>query len=211
MLALPTPDYPGVTMPDWSLLLQATDLAIRLHGGQHRRGTKTPYLSHVLAVGSLVLEHGGDAEQAAAGLLNDTIELHGTTHEAEITARLGHRVYAIIRDTSDAYKTSRTSWKSRKEAFLRHLATVGPEALLVSACDKLHSARVIVADLRTIGPQVMERFPGRAEGTLWYYGALTELYHERLPNLRLVAEFALEFDRMNRLTRSKGGKTEGAS
>jgi hypothetical protein len=49
---------------------------------------------------------------------------------------------------------------------------------------------------------MMERFTGRAEGTLWFYRALMEVYHERLRNVRLLAELALEVDRMHRLTRT---------
>jgi GTP pyrophosphokinase len=54
--------------------------------------------------------------------------------------------------------------------------------LLVSACDKLHNARAIVADLRAIGPALWRRFtqPDPAE-QLWYYQSLASLYQGRVP------------------------------
>ena len=39
---------------------EALVLATRLHGLQRRKGTDVPYVSHLLAVASLVLEDGGD-------------------------------------------------------------------------------------------------------------------------------------------------------
>ena len=54
--------------------------------------------------------------------------------------------------------------------------------LLVSACDKLHNARAIVSDLRTLGPAVFDRFTGGREGTLWYYRTLAAVFDRRLPD-----------------------------
>ena len=39
-----------------------------------RKGTSIPYLSHLLAVSSLVIENGDTEVQAAAALLHDVIE-----------------------------------------------------------------------------------------------------------------------------------------
>jgi (p)ppGpp synthase/HD superfamily hydrolase len=158
-------------------------------------------VAHLLGVGSLVLEHGGDEEQAAAGLLHDILKECGLEHEEEISARFGARVTGIIRDCVDIAGTQPLPWRQRKEAHLQHLAAASEDALLVSACDKLHNARAIVFDLRAVGPQMMERFDGRIEGRLWYYGALMELYYKGLSSHRLLNEFALEFERMQRLSR----------
>ena len=34
--------------------------AHRLHRGQTRKGTTTPYISHLMSVAALVIEHGGN-------------------------------------------------------------------------------------------------------------------------------------------------------
>lgn len=47
-----------------------------LHREQRRKGTSTPYISHLMTVAALALEHGGD-DQAIAGMLHDAPEDKG--------------------------------------------------------------------------------------------------------------------------------------
>ncbi|HEX2309301.1 MAG TPA: HD domain-containing protein, partial [Vicinamibacterales bacterium] len=56
---------------------RAFALARELHSSQIRKGTKIPYVSHLLGVASLVLEDGGDEDQAIAALLHDAVEDQG--------------------------------------------------------------------------------------------------------------------------------------
>ena len=48
-----------------------------LHAAQTRKGTDIPYISHLMAVASLVLEHGGTADEAVGALLHDSVEDQG--------------------------------------------------------------------------------------------------------------------------------------
>lgn len=50
---------------------RAVTLAAQAHAGQLRKGTRIPYLAHVLGVASIALEHGADEEQCIAALLHD--------------------------------------------------------------------------------------------------------------------------------------------
>ena len=68
----------------------------------------------------------------------------------------------------------KAEWRQRKEAYLDHLRTGDRASLLVSACDKLHNARAIVADLHA-GQDVFSRFKAGREGTLWYYNELVKV------------------------------------
>ena len=43
-----------------SKLSEAFELARSLHERQVRKGTSIPYLSHLMSVSALVMEHGGD-------------------------------------------------------------------------------------------------------------------------------------------------------
>jgi GTP pyrophosphokinase len=70
----------------------------------------------------------------------------------------------------------------------------------VSCADKLHNARSIVADLRTIGPALFDRFTGGREGTLWYYEALAAVFRELGPR-ELAAELARTVETMTVLAR----------
>ncbi len=68
-------------MPDPPLLTSrfrsAMQYALELHQSQLRKGTHTPYIAHLLAVTALVLEDGGDEDQAIAALLHDAVEDQG--------------------------------------------------------------------------------------------------------------------------------------
>ena len=80
--------------------------------------------------------------------------------------------------------------------------TADAEALLVSASDKLHNARAIVTDLRALGPAMFSRFTGGMAGTLWYYGALSEVFARRLPG-PLADDLAAAVHEMQDLARER--------
>ncbi|TMC82880.1 MAG: bifunctional (p)ppGpp synthetase/guanosine-3',5'-bis(diphosphate) 3'-pyrophosphohydrolase, partial [Chloroflexi bacterium] len=56
---------------------EALVFATRLHAGQRRKGTAIPYVAHLLGVTSIVLEQGGNEDEAIAALLHDAIEDQG--------------------------------------------------------------------------------------------------------------------------------------
>jgi len=51
--------------------------AASAHREQFRKGTTIPYISHLMSVAALVLEAGGDEDQAIAALLHDVVEDQG--------------------------------------------------------------------------------------------------------------------------------------
>lgn len=61
---------------------RAVDYARIAHAAQFRKGSSIPYIYHLLGVASLVIEFGGNKDQAIAGLLHDTLEDCGETHGA---------------------------------------------------------------------------------------------------------------------------------
>jgi (p)ppGpp synthase/HD superfamily hydrolase len=186
----------------WSRLAEAAGLAFALHAEQRRKGTAIPYIAHLMSVAALVLEHGGDEDLAIAGLLHDAIEDVGVEQEDIIAARFGPRVAAIVRDCSDADTVPKPPWRARKEAYIAHLEKVSREALLVSACDKLHNARAIVSDLATHGPAMFSRFTGGQDGSLWYYSALAAVFSRRLPG-PLSDEISKSVEEMQALASQK--------
>jgi len=156
--------------------------ATHVHAGQVRKGTRIPYISHLLAVGALVAEHGGDEDQVIAALLHDAPEdQSGAGRLDDIRVRFGEPVARIVEACSDTFEEPKPAWQPRKEAYLAHLKSAPKEVLLVSAADKLHNARAIVADLRREGGAAFEKFTGKEAGTLWYYDALASEYEARYP------------------------------
>ena len=72
---------------------KALVFASQLHREQRRKGSDVPYVSHLLAVAALVIEHGGDEDEAIAALLHDAIEDQGgLTARDGILRRFGERV-----------------------------------------------------------------------------------------------------------------------
>jgi GTP pyrophosphokinase len=165
----------------WARLAEAVTFALDIHAAQVRKGAETPYIGHLLGVASLVLEHGGDEEQAIGGMLHDAIEDCGVEQEAVIAARFGARVASIVRGCTDAVTIPKPPWQARKEAYIAHLEQASPDILLVSCADKLYNARAILTDLRTHGLAVFDRFTAGQDGTLWYYGALSDQFRRLLP------------------------------
>jgi (p)ppGpp synthase/HD superfamily hydrolase len=182
----------------WRHLSDAAAHALAIHADQVRKGAGTPYIGHLLSVAGLVIEYGGDEEQAIAGLLHDAIEDVGPAQEAVIAERFGPRVARIVRACTDADTMPKPPWRARKEAYLRHLETADEDALLVSAADKLHNARAIASDLRTHGPGMFARFNAGQAGTLWYYGEVSRVLGRRLPGplTRELADAVVEMQRL---------------
>jgi GTP pyrophosphokinase len=142
---------------------------------RERKGSGVPYVSHLLAVTTMVMEHGGTPEQCMAAVLHDYLEdIEGSSSE-ELAGRFGEEVAALVRALSDTTSPGhKEPWKERKLRYLAHLRDAGADVKLVCAADKLHNARSILRDREQIGDAIFERFTPTKEETLWYYRAVTE-------------------------------------
>lgn len=153
--------------------------AAQLHAAQARKASDVPYVAHLLAVTAIVLEHGGDEDEAMAALLHDAVEDQGGRPTLErIRRRFGDRVAEIVEGCSDSDTLPKPPWHERKQRYLEHLAHASASVRLVSAADKLHNARAVLADHRRLGAAVWQRFNGRRDGTLGYYRALVEVFKQ---------------------------------
>lgn len=154
---------------------QALSYASRLHRGQVRKGAQIPYVAHLMAVASLVLEHGGDEEEAIAALLHDSIEdVGGEGLRREIRDSFGERVLGIVEGCTDTDDQPKPPWRERKQAFVERLPASDASVRLVVAADKLHNVRSMLMDHKRIGDRLWQRFRGGRDGTLWYYRAVVE-------------------------------------
>jgi (p)ppGpp synthase/HD superfamily hydrolase len=194
--------------PDLGPRLQrAFRYAAEKHEGQTRKQTAVPYLSHLMAVASLVLEAGGDEDLAIAALLHDVVEdCGGMPRLREIRRRFGPRVAKIVEGCTDSFGEPKREWVERKKDYLREVRHADVDTRLVSASDKLHNVRTILSDYRQHGEAIWARFSGKKEGTLWYYRALSDEYQRRNPN-RITRELALAVGELERAV----GKNPGSS
>lgn len=153
-----------------------------LHRDQRRKGTTVPYISHLMAVAALVIEHGGDEDQAIAALLHDAAEDQGGLATlGDIERRFGAKVAEIVSDCSDACTEPKPEWRARKKAYLAKLSTKPKCSLLVSLADKVHNAEAILYDYRVLGDRLWARFTGGLKETRWYYRELAEFFVRAMP------------------------------
>jgi (p)ppGpp synthase/HD superfamily hydrolase len=183
--------------PLGSRLQRAFRYAAKWHAGQARKQTAVPYLSHLMAVTSLVLEAGGDEDLAIAALLHDVVEdCGGMPRLREIKKMFGPRVARIVEGCTDTFVEPKPGWIERKRGYLQEVKHADAETRLVSACDKLHNVRTILTDYRNDGDLIWVRFNGGREGTFWYYRALSDEY-ARTPN-RITRELELTLAQLER-------------
>ena len=168
------------------------ELASGLHHAQTRKGTPVPYIGHLMAVCSLVLDAGGDEDQAIAALLHDAVEDQGGLATLETIRHLfGQRVAAAVESCSDSTAsdpTQKLPWRERKDKYLEHLRSANKDSLIVGAADKVHNARVVLADYRQIGEELWSRFSVPKAEQLWYYSALVEAFKQTTATNVLVSE-----------------------
>ena len=164
--------------------------AVDVHALQARKNTqRDPYLSHLLAVASLVVEDGGTEDQAIAALLHDAAEDQGGRPRLEQIARdFGADVARIVDGCSDTLEQPKPPWHERKEAYLRRLRTEADDVRRVSIADKVHNARCTVVDLES-GKGWGPGFNAGPEDQQWYYEALLECFVETKTSSRHLPEF----------------------
>jgi len=173
----------------WTLPGEALAYAAAVHDGQLRKGTTTPYLSHLLAVAALVAEDGGSPVELAAALLHDAAEDHGgRARLADIERRFGAEVAGIVAACSDTLEPVKEPWRVRKQRYLDHLPRAGDGALRVSLADKVANLRTIVDGYRAIGERFWERFDEDSDA-LWYYRSVLAALRARSSS-PLLAELA---------------------
>lgn len=176
--------------------------AFRLHREQLRKKSQTPYIAHLLSVTGIVLEDGGDEDQAIAALLHDAVEDQGGMETLEqIRRRFGDRVATIVDALTDAYGSPKPPWRPRKQKYIDHLKNASIEVRRVSLADKLHNARTILFSLQQDGEDTWSRFKGGKEGTLWYYRSLVDVF-QRTSDDQLTAELSRVVGEIERLASS---------
>jgi (p)ppGpp synthase/HD superfamily hydrolase len=175
---------------DRARIQQGAALALEWHATQRRKGSDTPYVSHLLQVSGLVLEHGGDADQAIAALLHDALEDAPTAEarserEQVVREHFGDRVLGIVLDCTDTGPgesiDDKAPWTERKSRYVAHIATVNEHSALVAACDKLHNVGALVRDVRSQGTGVFEHFKSTPEEQLWFFDAVAGSLRGRIP------------------------------
>ena len=168
---------------------EALVYAMQAHGNQMRKKTGIPFVAHILGVTAIALEYGASETEAISALLHDTVEdCGGADRLRDIREKFGDDVAGIVDGCTDTYETPKPPWLERKRAYIEHLKDSDSPTRLVSASDKLHNTRAILAELRRHGTDVFDRFGGKKDGTLWYYRTLVTAFREHGNHTDLIGE-----------------------
>lgn len=153
--------------------------AHEVHADQKRKGTEAPYIGHLMGVASIVLDDGGNEDEAIGGLLHDAAEDHGGRDRLEdIRAKFGDAVARIVEDCTDSWEQPKRPWMERKQQYIEHARHLPPSSLRVSAADKVHNTYAILRDLRNSGEEAWARFNAPPDDILAYYEGLVRAFRE---------------------------------
>ena len=169
--------------------VQAVSFANKIHTGQVRKGTNIPYISHLLAVASLVMENEGSEDEIIAALLHDAVEdCGGESILDEIKKRFGQNIASIVDGCTETYENPKPPWKGRKESYIAHIKEANPSVKLVPCADKLHNVRSILSDYRQEGETLWNRFSASKEETLWFYQSMANILCASGKDLKVYAD-----------------------
>src|SRR6266508_4516305 len=149
LLAIHRGAHPKV---DARLLQRGYDLADQRHRGQLRK-SGDPYITHPLAVATILAELGMDTTTLVAALLHDTVEDTGMTKE-EIEAEFGPEVAHLVDGVTKLDKV-KYGEAAEAETIRKMIVAMArdPRVLVIKLADRLHNMRT----LRFLPPHKQEQ------------------------------------------------------
>jgi GTP pyrophosphokinase len=136
---------------DLALLQRAYDVAEAAHSGQKRK-SGDPYITHPLAVATILAGLGMDTTTLVAALLHDTVEDTGVTLET-ITADFGTEVAHLVDGVTKIDKV-KLGDAAQAETIRKMIVAMSrdPRVLVIKLADRLHNMRT----LRFLPPEKQE-------------------------------------------------------
>lgn len=185
------PIFPKYKKVQTDLIEKAYQFAAMAHKGTYRKGTRIPYISHLMETAQIVSTMSKDEDVIAAALLHDVVE--DTIYTiGDIQREFGDRIAGFVAAESEDKMThlpASETWYIRKKNFLDHIQEQCREVQLIALSDKLSNMRSTARDYKEIGDKLWERFHQKdKELHKWYYlGVGDRLSH--LSNLKPWKEY----------------------
>ena len=112
-------------------------LASQLHANQVRKGDiQCPYISHLMSVAALVLEMGGNEDEAIAALFHDAVEDVNYTL-TEIETQFGKNVSSIVNCLTEDKSIENRG--ERKTNYLESIRDGNDSVKRIALADKVHN------------------------------------------------------------------------
>src|SRR3954467_9553949 len=137
---------------DLALLQHAYDVADEKHSGQKRK-SGDPYITHPLAVATILAELGMDTTTLVAALLHDTVEDTGYSLE-RLRADFGEKVALLVDGVTKLDKVELGS-AAEAETIRKMVVAMAkdPRVLVIKLSDRLHNMRT----MRFLSPEKQEK------------------------------------------------------
>ena len=129
---------------DPGAIIEAGRVAAGAHEGQYRRSGE-PYITHPIAVATIVAELGLDSQTVAAALLHDAVEDTGLTLDA-IRSTFGDGVATVVDGVTKLDRLQFNSKEAQQAATIRKMLVAMAEdwrVLLIKLADRLHNMRTL--------------------------------------------------------------------
>ena len=181
--------------------------AAKAHEGQMRR-TGHKYITHPLAVASILASMHVDHEAICAALLHDVLE-DTEVGKATLTDLFGPEVTEIVDGVSKLSKIFRTRAEAQAENFQKMAMAMAKDirVIMVKLADRLHN-------MRTIGVMSSEQRKRIARETLDYYAPIANrlgihTIKVEFEELGFQALYPLRADRIGRaVSKARGNRSE---
>lgn len=162
-------------------LAKAYAFAANAHRNQYRKGTRIPYLTHILTAMNYAMELTSNKEILTAVILHDTVEDTEATLE-DIEKEFGHTVTRYIAAESEDKRPgvpAKDTWEIRKQETIQHLQTASQAVKIIVLADKAANAESLLREWRQKGDTIWQKFnQSDKKKQAWYYYSCAEALKE---------------------------------
>jgi (p)ppGpp synthase/HD superfamily hydrolase len=123
----------------------AITFAVKAHKGQVRKYSNMPYISHVLAVATIVSLTNNDPEMIKAAILHDTVEDTSVTLQ-DVEKEFGSDVAQLVEELTDISTPEMGNRKTRKAIDREHTSAASVRGKSVKLADLIHNSYSIMDD-----------------------------------------------------------------
>lgn len=164
------------------------------HEGQYRKGSKTPFISHPIAVALITQKYIDDEDTVIAALLHDVLEdvPEQIYSCADMLRDFGPEIVGIVEAVTepDINEPTKEAWRQRKQGYIDHLAEIYDiRPLIISCSDKIHNMSEIIREHKGSGGAIWDAFHVSRNYEIWFYETVLEMLRQKVLPVEALEEY----------------------
>lgn len=164
------------------------------HEGQYRKGSKTPFISHPIAVALITQKYIDDEDTVIAALLHDVLEdvPEQVYSRADMLRDFGPEIVGIVEAVTepDINEPTKEAWRQRKQGYIDHLAEIYDiRPLIISCSDKIHNMSEIIREHKGSGGAIWNAFHVSRNYEIWFYETVLEMLRQKVLPVEALEEY----------------------